>query len=215
MKICVLLLGAMLAMPNSGRYIGCRNVSVTALNYNQISPLGFSAADMLSDVIGKHLLEVHYSDGKETVGKLVVTYQGGAIKYLVRKFDDGGTGQEIAMPCDDYLETEVAISLITQDGKFNEQLHAKLLSSDGKLVKQEIKLDVDNLGGNYSTPDFIKKGWGKPGLIIEPIFDAGIIRGDIYLLVEKQIHGKGKNLSAQLNKIAVAGFKKARENQGK
>lgn len=166
------------------RRIGCKVVSAKDLALGERTPLDTSARDVLERVEGTHDFALHWQDGRAENARLEIGYRGRRIEYVKQAFDDAGTGQEIALPCDDRLEMEVEFSFETEDTGLKVRLPTTLKSSarDQVLLRVELSPTVlsntDVLGVSEDAGRSPKAG----RLVFETQFTGGEFQGVLYLL---------------------------------
>ena len=111
----------------------CEVFMVTPLAVEEVSPLGFSAKEMLGFVEGEHFQGLRYADGEEADAAIRFQFDGGA-SYQEREWISAhGDGAELpADGCGDVVELEMTVTISTTDGALDESWAVGLQSEDGK-----------------------------------------------------------------------------------
>ena len=76
---------------------GCNVFSEQRVELDTPVPLNFTARSLLERIQGRHNALVFWHDGRQEKAQLIIEYKRGTTRYVEQSFDDGGTGQEIAL----------------------------------------------------------------------------------------------------------------------
>ncbi len=122
----------------------------TVLDAEDVSPLGFSAKDLLTAVGDEVLADLYWIDGGSTVLRLGLAPTGSVTFVdleVAEPPDDAGAIADIGVVCDDYLAVGATMSLISDDGLLSDgfavELTATTAASAGIAVRAE-RADFDN-----------------------------------------------------------------------
>ena len=114
----------------------------TALGFEEVSPLGFSAAEAAVALGSFHGGQLVWARGGETpfISERALTSSVFFVDLEEATPPDGATVPSIAVICDDYLEVAVTLGLATGDGLLGE--HFALTMSLMQVDKGEIYADL-------------------------------------------------------------------------
>lgn len=151
--------------PTGGFGANC-DLDETALEADEVSPLGFSGADILAFAEGTHTSQVtwttegitHAGSGQTTDLTVVIAAKdGGEVRFVEateKPPEEGDTGNLLAEidqgdVCPDFLAIDVTVTLTTADGLFDETFDAELiaLTKYGASIRGD--LDPASLGGSF------------------------------------------------------------------
>ncbi|MBN1334593.1 MAG: hypothetical protein JXB39_01380 [Deltaproteobacteria bacterium] len=157
--------------------------TTTVVGFEEVTPLGFSAADLVAVVGGSRtdVLQWFTADGEAgdtTDLTFEVTYAGGEVRYVDAEpregTDTGGLeyaatvpgrdGHDTAEPmpddtggdeeaCPDTLEVDVTFTFATSDGAFDESADAFLYAYDLEVGHLSADLPYEDLVGSYVPTD--------------------------------------------------------------
>lgn len=165
----------------------CEDVA-TALAMDEVSPLGFSGADVLAFAAGTKDETLVYA--RRGVDDTPLTLELGSVdgaRFVQSTAvypDEGGVQADIGVVCDDRVEVDVAVELITADGAFDEAWQGALVAISGDAASTRHELDPDALGGTYDMDvDIDVADYDARSLWVEIQLDAigtsGAIRGQV------------------------------------
>lgn len=100
---------------------GCTD-TYTDLAIDEVSPMGFSADEVLAAIAGSRSETLQWSDGSHTSVTVEATYGGGLTRFVDSEPtpSDGGMENAAAALCEDRVEIEAQVSVSTDDGLLNE-----------------------------------------------------------------------------------------------
>ncbi len=145
---------------------GCVDTARPLAGVEAQSSLGFSAAQLLARVEGEHVSPMVWAEALEegdirvefntTPGmaelRAVVRYLGGEVREVSSEPEESGfTLGGGAGGCPDYLEVDVEIELVSDDGALAETLPATLRSWDPRFGKVDLELPLDALEGSLAV----------------------------------------------------------------
>ncbi|MCP4445118.1 MAG: hypothetical protein GY811_07215 [Myxococcales bacterium] len=149
--------------PNDGGQVGeetvvCQAVESAELDPSEESPLGFAAEQVLTRVIGQHLVPLRWSNGESTELTAEFTLVG-SLKFHDREWIDTSTG-DAAEPtleiergdCLDIIEVEMQMNAATDDGRLAESwsVLVQTTSADSTSISHAI----DGLDGTLDIASF-------------------------------------------------------------
>ena len=108
----------------------CAVVDRVELALDEVTELGFSAAELLALAEGEHASTLTWTETGEATGVTVqVTYDGGAAERVDYEIVQSGTGEEpaIEIACADTVEVPVTFAVHTDDGQLAEEWAAPLV----------------------------------------------------------------------------------------
>jgi len=163
---CCALSGALTACASTGGgQIGeegakCQAVQSTALALSDISPLGFSAEQVLASVGGLPVASLTWADGSATDLTTVLTMAPTAKAVFQKRewvnVSDGGSQSSANTPdpsdCPDVVDLPMQLSFSTDDGAFDDQWEVHLLATKADVAELSVPLTV--LSGTLDLKDF-------------------------------------------------------------
>ena len=131
----------------------CDAVRTVALTGDEDSELGFGADEVAALVDGAHDGTFVWDAGGETAVHLTVSGLTNA-RFLDQEYVDDGTGTEpmLAMDCPDIVATDAHITLVTDDGAFDEAFDQRIDVETADLGYFYSELDLSALGGSFVVP---------------------------------------------------------------
>lgn len=133
--------------------VGCVPVERDALAWNERSPLGFSADELLESLGNERDARLTWSDGASTSLELGLERGGGSVEFQRRDEVGDGSGAEIAVECNDVLSIPVVLSFSTGDGAFAEAWPLTLLAETSSRVSASTRIDLDALEGSFTVTE--------------------------------------------------------------
>ncbi len=144
----------------------CEVTDTTLVPAHEVTPLGYSADQILAFAGGAHRVPVQWKDGSSEFATLSTTPTSGATELeLTVSYEDGevslvqrragtsdGAGPAIASdPCNDQLTIEVAVQVKTDNGAFDDTFPATLTVDTASHASLHIDFDPEDLGGTFRT----------------------------------------------------------------
>jgi hypothetical protein len=161
----VVAVGCIGTPPSDGGQFGeeggarCGVVSRTPLAVDEVSPLGFSAQDVLPVVSGPRTETLSWSDGTTTELQLEVAPTG-VYEYVEQAVvDDGtGTGSEPALApwCPNEISIAASTTFATADGAFAEALPDPVLAATADAAT--LTDSLEQVAGTYDVWDHVPAG---------------------------------------------------------
>ena len=152
---------------------------------DEVTALGFSAAEVAAYAEGEHVETLAWTrDGSTTGLTITVTLSGETANYVDSEPADteGDTG---AMPveydmCADYLEIPVTVSVITEDGAFNESWSTTLQAAAAASASLYHEFDPLAMTGTYDiTLDNTEPDYDELRAFFDASFSAEGTQGAI------------------------------------
>lgn len=163
----------------------------TPLALDEVSALGFSAADLLGRLPASETVTLTYSD--TTITELALTYAPAAAASFVDlepKPPSGGVQTLAYIVCEDFVEVEVDLTLVTADGVFDESLAGPLRATAVESASLRAELPLDGTNGTFSINTFTNEtGYTDASAWVQVVLDNNGTRGDIH----GQVSGEGEN----------------------
>lgn len=136
--------------------IVCEAVRTVELTGDEDSELGFGADEVRALIDGVHDGTLVWDAGGETAVHLTVSDLAGA-RFLDQEWVDngGGNGQEpmLAGDCPDVVAHDAHVTLVTDDGVFDEAFDVQIDAESADLAYFYDELDLTALGGTFEFPD--------------------------------------------------------------
>lgn len=179
------LLGGCDAMFGDGGQSGeetvvCEAVRTVELTGDEDSELGFGADEVRALIDGAHDGTLVWDAGGQTAVHLTVSELAGA-RFLDQEWVDDGSGQEPMLDgdCPDVLAHDAHVTLVTDDGVFDEAFDVQIDAETAELAYFFDELDLTALGGTFEFPD--AASYDAVRAFVDVTFDAdgshGVIDG--------------------------------------
>ncbi len=171
--------------------VSCVDTPTVIESVDELSDLGFSAAEVLALAEGEHTSPIFwnttYNDGGidleigpesgEVAMTITVAHDGGEIRY-VKSEPDEGDGSDIApASCADRLEIDVTAMVTTAGGALAESIEVTLRSDTDLYTQFSAKLDLGALDGSFSVVDKNAVAEVGPATLDVTFSDYGISGG--------------------------------------
>lgn len=165
---------------------GCKPTSFTEVGVDEITPLGFSAADALANVEGTRDFTLTWANSNPPTNVTVdLVRNGGTIDFITYEFDAGDGNMEIAADdCYDILRIPVNANVSTADGALSE---SRAHFVDARAVDRAIyweDWDSEELSGTLDIEDFTEEAWDRTWASVWIDFNGGTIGAELYGLGE-------------------------------
>lgn len=164
--LAVVLVGCIGTPPNDDGQFGeeggarCDVVSRTPLAVDEVSPLGFTAQEVLDYAAGAHEQTLSWSAIGGSTPLTLTIAQSGAIEYLEQAVVETGNGSNaepaLAPFCPNVLSVGVDIGFVTEDGAFAEQWLGALASD--VVDRATFGRQLDELVGTFDPWDHAPVG---------------------------------------------------------
>lgn len=174
--------------PSDGGQIGeengahCEVVDRAPLQRDEVSPLGFSAGEILDLAVGVHEHELIWARGGSTALALTVDDEG-VYEYLTQEVvvtgDGGRTTANIEPWCPNLVSAKVTLGLETADGAFAESRELELQAYEAGRSQQY--LDLDEVSGTFDPWDHVPAAsdYDEVRAWLNVTFEASGARGTI------------------------------------
>jgi hypothetical protein len=138
--------------------------SVTVIDADTVTALGFSAEAMLEDKLGTTKKELVFLDeqpaplsttiaGRTFPLEVTLAWDGGEVRWIESEVDpDHDFGEQLGGPdpgCYDRVEVDVSLSLVTADRELDEQLRTTLTAR----TRERAELTDEGSGADLYPPD--------------------------------------------------------------
>jgi len=194
----------------------------TDLALDEVSALGFSAADLLVAVGGERAETLTWIDGSGTVGlALEVLYSGGRVRFVeatpregggdtgfaervidgVPDADTGEGGDDTGIPddtggegdlCPDAITVEATLSFVTDDGGFDEAIPVTLHAEAADAATLDGEVLVEDLEGTWTSDEYDPSEWEDLTVSVNASVMAAQSHGEL-LLSGSQVYEEGED----------------------
>ncbi len=171
----------------------------TELELDEVSPLGFSAEDVLALAEGTHEATLTWApdeasmatttlESGTTAVTLVVEAAGPASFVDAEPPSSGGTVGMIALGrvCPDRVDVPVTVTLTTADGALDETLEGTLSATDAGSATLLVPIELDELEGTLSFEVVSPEGGVPIQTRLEVVFGEGIFAGRLSGTIEQR-----------------------------
>lgn len=185
----------------------CVGTPTVLASVDEVSPLGFAAADVLSFAAGEHqsplfwreqgsdsMVEVGPESGESTLS-ITISHAGGEIRYVdYEPAEGGGLEADIDENCPDQLEIDVMAQIGSGGGALAESIPVTLTASHALLARFDAAIEPEDLAGSMSVTS------------LDPQFDVGAIDFDVGISSYGLSGSITGMVTAEMGDTAVAGF---------
>lgn len=132
------------------------------IGFEELTPLGFSASDVVEAVAGPHDTQLLWLDpaephvpwpGEITDLTIGVSYEDGEVVYLESEVDPESEWDDYE--CESFLRLGVVVGFATADGRFDEHWDVTIWVRDLAEVEYRHEIDLDAMEGTFSRDDII------------------------------------------------------------
>lgn len=126
----------------------------TDVAMDEVTPLGFAAADVVPFAEGTHGVDFTYADDGSTITTIVVT-PGGSARYVdsVADYPDTGAVPAIDILCESRVEIDATETFVTSDGAFDEAWDYVLSATGATAVHFGGTIPDGAFQGSYKLAD--------------------------------------------------------------
>lgn len=200
--------------PQSGGQIGgekvsgCYEVTGTVIALDEVSPLGFSAADALAtNIEGDRTETMLWAKGGDTVLSLGVIHGGGETRFVESEYRAYGGDAEPAMdPCAAAIEIDIDVSFATADGAFAESWSGIVRAEAADRAAFWYDLDLGALAGTYQVTEVDPAEFDEIEASASILFQSGDASGSLTGQAITVDEGGGLDSSASAMRFDIATF---------
>jgi hypothetical protein len=192
-----------------GEGSGCRVVTTTVLGVDDVSPLGFSASQLLTGVGGQRQAPLTWKNGQSTT----LTLEPGApqaVRFVELEIEEDDSGADIApLPgalCNDRLEIDAPLGFATADGKFAESFNVTLRAEEAGSATFDEKIDLSTLQGSYQLTDIDASQFDAVDVYAAGTLSASSIEGSIHAVAESVDDTGGPDGTASATFVDLANY---------
>lgn len=184
----------------------CVGTPTVLASVDEVSPLGFAAADVLGFAAGEHesplfwreqgsdsMVEVGPESGESTLS-VTISHEGGEIRYVDYEPAEGEGGFEEGFDCADQLEIDVMVQIGSGGGALAESIPVTLTAAHPLLAHFAAAIEPEDIAGSMSVTS------------TDPQFDVGAIDFDVGVSSYGLSGSITGMVSAEMGDTAVAGF---------
>lgn len=185
---------------------GCEILSSTELGMDELTELGFSGQGVLDNLAGEHSEDLEWANGNAASTLTVHISGNGGARWVDLEPPANGNEGGAALYCEDYLELDLAITVVSADGAFDESWTGTASAQYADALAANIELDTDNLGGSYTVTELDPSEWDTVDLNLWLAVDLGGPRGELSLISTYADKGGGDDAVAMAQNTPVAQF---------
>ncbi len=169
--------------------------TTTTLASGELSPLGFSADEVLARIAGPVDAAGTWTDTSTAVTvTLAAAAAGDAVFHLREPVGDTGASEDTGFAtgapddaCQDWLEIPLTLTLVTDDGAFDEVVSASVLAMDTASLWASAELDWTALGGSYTFTEIDPSEWDEVGLSVSAGWAEGVPTGQVDMSASREV----------------------------
>lgn len=174
-----------------------------------VTPLGFSASDVISSISGERTAPLTWAKGGSTTATVLVgTPTAARFVESTRKegSPSGGPEPGFAVECSDRLEIDVPLSFSTADGAFAETLEVTLRAERVDAASFYHELDLSALEGSYQVTEVDPSAYKQVRVYLSGTIDSSAVTGEISGTAESYPSGSGPDATVSASLFEVAAF---------
>lgn len=184
----------------------CVGTPTALASLDEVSPLGFAAADVLGFAAGEHqsplfwreqgsdsMVEVGPESGESTLS-VTISHEGGEIRYVDYEPAEGEGGFAEGFDCADQLEIDVMVEIGSGGGALAESIPVTLTAAHPLLAHFTAAIEPEDIAGSMSVTS------------TDPQFDVGAIDFDVGVSSYGLSGSITGMVTAEMGDTAVAGF---------
>ena len=178
----------------------------TEVGLDEVSPLGFSGAQVLALAEGEWTSTLVFDGGSETPLAIGVTALDATAVHVDSEavYPTGGEVADIAVICDDYVEVQVFSSFVSEDGSFDEAWSVPLRSFDGLQAGASVDFDDQALQGSYRFTELDPSEYDEVIHFLTASFDGAATSGVVDAQATGQEDCTGSDCTAWAANFTVA-----------
>ncbi|WP_437300431.1 hypothetical protein [Sorangium sp. So ce426] len=182
---------------------GCEGKGGEDIGADDVSPLGFSAREVLSVASGERSAPLTWAKGGSTTATLSVGEIVAA--RFVGSMDGSGVGPDIG--CVEHLQIDVPMAFSTEDGAFDESFEVTLRATqaDAAWFEHAIELSSSALQGSYEVTEVDTAEFREVFLYLSGTLSSSAAEGQIEGLGEF-VRGSGPLGAVGVQSFHVAEF---------
>ncbi|WP_437737563.1 hypothetical protein [Sorangium sp. So ce1335] len=178
-----------------------------AIAADAVSPLGFSAEDVVSALSGERSAPLTWAKGGSTTATLSLG------EIISARFvqsttppssGSGGAELALAVDCADHLQIEVPLAFATEDGAFDETFTVTLRALQASSASFTYRIDLDALQGTYEVTEVNPAEFRKVFVYLNGTLSSTGVDGVISGVAESHPTSDGPDgmVSAQMFNVA-------------
>ncbi|MEJ7733021.1 MAG: hypothetical protein WKG00_27965 [Polyangiaceae bacterium] len=157
---------------------GCYEVVSTPLALDEVSTLGFSAADALPTLEGPRTETLLWAKGGDTVLSLEALYVGGETRLVESEYRSyGQTTPEL--DCPPAIEIDLDLDFATADGQFAETWQATARADSAQSASFFHDIDLGALTGTYQVTEVDPADYDSVSVFASVVFSGQAASGSL------------------------------------
>ncbi len=147
----------------------------TSLSLDEVTPLGFSAAEVWAWLEGTHVTSFSLvEDEVERDVTIAVASLGTATWVDLEPAESsGGIEPAIEAECNDSMEIDAGVGFDVSDGSFAESWTLALAVDQVAAAGGRVEVALDGLTGSYTVPEGMTEGCDTSNFVFELSFSSG------------------------------------------
>ncbi|MFT5680932.1 MAG: hypothetical protein ACI8RZ_001838 [Myxococcota bacterium] len=182
---------------------GCTAVSTVPLEIDEVSPFGFTPREVHDLVVGTHSTTLTWDDGSATPFTVTVDNPGAASWVEYEYLNEDGSESMNEIGCAYNIEMTVDLTLVTEDGAFNETLSVLIQAPSSDWVNETVAMEA--LSGSFSIEQWADASYDSVTADMMLNFESSGIYGEIDGYGESS-SGSGDSGTVSLNRFTIATF---------
>ncbi len=180
----------------------------TAVALDEQTALGFSAQEVIDALVFAHETDLDYADGTIAALTLDLIHDGGEARYVdsVAVYPEGDEEMDLgAILCEAYVEIDVTVDFVTDDGVFDESWELPLQATAADAASFGLSdLTPDDFTGSYDFLAFDPADFDEVTTSVWAAFDMGGPRGEISEMATSESQDEGGEGVASAENQSVA-----------
>jgi hypothetical protein len=158
---------------------GCYELVSTPLGLDEVSPLGFSAADALPTIEGARTETLLWAKGGDTVLSLEALYVGGDTRFVESEYRSYGQTGAPVLDCPPAIEIDLDLDFATADGAFAETWQGTARAESAQSATFFHDLDLDALAGTYQVTEVEPADFDAVSVFASVVFSGQSVSGSL------------------------------------
>lgn len=155
----------------------------STLAVDEVSPIGFAAADVLVFADGTHETSFDWAHHDPSALTLDLAADPETTRFVYSEAvypDDGAEHTLMAVECPDRVEVDAVMGFTTADGRFAETWALTLIATEATAVGFDHEIDLDTVTGTWDIlEDVTAEGYDELSAWARGTFDAAGTRGGV------------------------------------
>jgi hypothetical protein len=184
--------------------------TATVVALDELTDLGFTAQEVIDALVFTHETDLDFTDGGSAALTIDLLFDGGEVRYVdsVAVYPEGDEEMAAgAILCEAYVEIDVTVDFVTDDGVFDESWELPLQATAADAASFGLSdLTPDDFTGTYDFMAFDPAEHDGVTTSVWAAFDMGGPRGEISEMATSESQDEGGEGVASAENQTVASW---------